>query len=61
MRPLVAEINHLLDAKHDPWGVSSWWLSPSGWLTEGQSPADLAAAEGHDEAVRAIARDLLAD
>ncbi|UZG60433.1 hypothetical protein [Rhodococcus opacus] len=61
VRPVVAEINHLLDAKHDPWGVSSWWLSPSGWLPEGQSPADLAAVEGHDEEVRAIARDLLAD
>ena len=61
VRPLVAEINHLLDAKHDPWGVSSWWLSPSGWLPEGQSPADLAVLGGHDEVIRDIAGDLLAD
>lgn len=61
VRPVVSEINRLLGAKHDPWGVSSWWLSPSGWLTEGQSPADLAAAGGHNDQVRAIARDLLAD
>ena len=61
VRPLVAEINHLLDARHDPWGVGSWWLSPSGWLPNGQSPADLAVLGGQDEVIRDIAGDLLAD
>ena len=61
VRPIVVEINHLIDAKNDPWGVSSWWLSPSGWLREGQSPADLALLGGHDAVIRDIAGDLLAD
>lgn len=61
VRPVVAEINQLLDAKHDPWGVSSWWLSPSGWLEDGESPADLAAAGGHEDHLRAIVHDLLED
>ncbi|MDJ0363016.1 hypothetical protein [Rhodococcus sp. H29-C3] len=60
IRPVVAEVNHLLDAKHDPWGVGSWWISPSGWLDEGLSPADLAVEGGQDERIRAIARDLTA-
>ncbi|OUS80920.1 hypothetical protein [Rhodococcus sp. NCIMB 12038] len=61
VRPVVAEINQLLNATHDPWGVSSWWISPSGWLPDGQSPADLAAEGGQDDRIRAIAHDLLAD
>jgi hypothetical protein len=39
--PTVATIKRLLDAFWDPWVVSSWWLSPSGSLAQGQSPADL--------------------
>ncbi|MCX4529756.1 MULTISPECIES: hypothetical protein [unclassified Streptomyces] len=31
-RPLVREVNALLDADHDPWGAADWWLSPNGWL-----------------------------
>ncbi|MFC0451731.1 hypothetical protein [Rhodococcus jostii] len=61
VRPVVAEINQLLNAKHDPWGVSSWWISPSGWLQGGQSPADLAAEGGQDDRIRDIAHDLMAD
>lgn len=61
VRPIVAEVNRLLDAKTDPWGVTSWWISPSGWLKEGKSPADLAVEGGHDDEVRAIAHDLLVD
>lgn len=60
VRPVVAEVNRLLDARHDPWGVGSWWLSPSGWLDEGRSPADLAVEGGQDDRIRAIARDLFA-
>lgn len=61
VRPIVAEVNQLLDAKNDPWGVTSWWISPSGWLKGSQSPATLATEGGHDDDVRAIALDLLAD
>jgi len=44
IRPGVAEANTQLNAKADPWGVASWWLSPSGWLADGQRPADVAIA-----------------
>jgi hypothetical protein len=44
IRPGVAEANTQLNAKADPWGVASWWLSPSGWLPDDQRPADVAIA-----------------
>lgn len=61
VRPIVAEINQLLDAAGDPWGVASWWLSPTDFGDDPRSPADLAVSGGHDEDLRAMARDLLAD
>jgi hypothetical protein len=30
--PVVAQINVLLDAGDDPWGVADWWLGLNGWL-----------------------------
>lgn len=57
VRPVVAEVNALLAAIGDPWGVASWWLSPSGRLPQGRSPADEAAA-GHDATVRDLAADV---
>ena len=36
-------MNELLGAAADPWGVASWWLTPSTRLPKGQTPADLAA------------------
>lgn len=29
---VVLEVNRLLDAEHDPWGVTSWWLDRHAWL-----------------------------
>lgn len=40
----VAAINLKLDAKSDPWGVASWWLSPHGRLGD-SSPASLLGTE----------------
>ncbi len=37
--PVVAEINQLLAADDDPWGVASWWLSTNDRLG-GQAPKD---------------------
>ncbi|WP_327674583.1 DUF3168 domain-containing protein [Kitasatospora sp. NBC_00458] len=30
--PLVVEVNRLLDADDDPWGVADWWLGANSWL-----------------------------
>ncbi|GAA4748835.1 hypothetical protein GCM10023350_37270 [Nocardioides endophyticus] len=38
--PVVAEVNQLLDAADDPWGVASWWISASPRLG-GKAPRDL--------------------
>lgn len=37
--PVVSEVNRLLGAAEDPWGVASWWFSPNGWL-HSDRPAD---------------------
>jgi hypothetical protein len=37
--PVVLEINALLDAADDPWGVADWWLGANAWLDG--VPADL--------------------
>jgi hypothetical protein len=42
--PVVCEVNGLLGASEDPWGVASWWFSPNGWL-QSDRPAD----HVHDE------------
>ena len=36
--PGVSEVNQLLDAAGDPWGVASWWISVNGRL--GSRPMD---------------------
>ncbi|MDP9318321.1 MAG: hypothetical protein M3O94_04450 [Actinomycetota bacterium] len=60
VRPVVKEVNELLGAAGDPWGVASWWLSPSGRRRDRKSPADLAVG-GDDDAVRALAHTLVRD
>jgi hypothetical protein len=31
-RDVVLEVNRVLDAENDPWGVTSWWLDWHAWL-----------------------------
>jgi len=38
---IVLEVNRLLDAEHDPWGVASWWYDRHAWLRG--APVDLLA------------------
>ncbi|MGW6693847.1 hypothetical protein ACWF62_08730 [Rhodococcus sp. NPDC054953] len=59
--PIVAEINARLGAKDDPWGVASWWLTPTAFADDPRPPAELAAAGGHDQDLRDMADDLTAD
>jgi hypothetical protein len=37
--PAAEQVNRMLDARHDPWGVTSWWVCRHAWL--GCSPAEL--------------------
>ena len=60
LRPPVARVNALLDAKADPWGVASWWLSPHARLADGSTLAALALA-GDEATLVALAEDLLLD
>lgn len=38
--PEVIQVNKLLDAARDPWGVASWWITPHGFL-RGRAPRNL--------------------
>jgi hypothetical protein len=42
----VAQVNKLLGAVEDPWGVASWWVAPNGWL--GEAPYRCLAERAHD-------------
>lgn len=57
-RPVVQEINRLLLADEDPWGVADWWLGGNSWLRG--APADLLGEVPDDllvDAARALVED----
>jgi hypothetical protein len=56
--PAVLEVNGLLGADRDPWGVADWWLSPNAWL--GAAPARLLGT-GRDARLVDTARYLIED
>ena len=56
--PGVIEVNRLLCAADDPWGVASWWFSEDAWL-RGERPADVVAQPGGNERVVAAAEALI--
>lgn len=49
--PEVREINEVLDAVEDPWGVASWWISTNDRL--GGRPADLVGSPRAEDLVEA--------
>ena len=49
VRPEAGEVNRVVRAVDDPWGVASWWVSANGRL-DGRTPADV-LVEGSDAAV----------
>ncbi|MFC5187897.1 hypothetical protein [Actinomadura harenae] len=57
VRPVAAEINRVLGADRDPWGVADWWLSPDSALG-GRVPARLIGVVP-DELLARQARALL--
>ena len=52
---IVMEVNQVLDAADDPWGVMCWWVDPHARL--GDAPADL-LGRGQDGLIRRAARAL---
>jgi hypothetical protein len=56
--PIAAEINGLLGATADPWGVASFWFARDARL--GARPADLAADRAREDDIRAAAQRELA-
>lgn len=59
IHPTAVEVNRLLDAAEDPWGVASWWISPNARL-RGIRPADALANESEGDEVFRAARALVA-
>jgi len=47
VHPVVVEVNRLLAAKDDPWGVASWWISGHPRL-DGARPRDLVGGGQQD-------------
>lgn len=58
VRSIVAEINRRLDARNDPWGVASWWLSPTAFGDDPRLPAELAADPGGHQTLRDLVEDM---
>jgi hypothetical protein len=58
-RPVVLEVNRLLDVQDDPWGVADWWLGGNAWLAG--VPADLVGEIDDDLLVRAARAELVVE
>jgi hypothetical protein len=52
--PIVVEINHLLGAGDDPWGVAAWWFAREARLAA--VPADLVADAARADDLRLAAK-----
>ncbi|MCW2933757.1 MAG: hypothetical protein JWM19_4719 [Actinomycetia bacterium] len=55
---IVMEVNQVLDAADDPWGVTCWWVDPHARF--GDAPADL-LGHGQDGLIRRAARAVVED
>jgi hypothetical protein len=55
---IVMEVNQVLDAADDPWGVTCWWVDLHARL--GDSPVDL-LGRGQDSLIRRAARAMVED
>ncbi len=60
LRDAAAEVNVLLGAADDPWGVASWWLAPNGRIG-GAAPADLLGDAGREPEIAELARSIAHD
>jgi hypothetical protein len=58
VRDVVVEVNQLLNAAEDPWGVASWWVTPNGRLDDGRAPKDLLGHERGERTAVSLARGL---
>ena len=56
VHPVVAQVNRLLGAADDPWGVASWWISDHPRL-DGASPRDLVGGQRQDDLVALASGD----
>lgn len=56
VHPVVSQVNRLLGAHHDPWGVASWWISGHPRLG-GARPRDLVGSSKEDTLVALASGD----
>lgn len=57
--PEVVEVNRLLSAVDDPWGIAGWWTQRSSMLG-GKEPREL-VGKGQEKRLLGAARDVIAD
>ncbi len=57
--PEVVEVNRLLCAVDDPWGIAGWWMQRNSRLG-GKEPREL-VGKGEDKRLLGAARDLIAE
>jgi len=60
LRDAAVDVNVLLGAANDPWGVASWWLAPNGRIG-GVAPADLLGNEEREPEIVELARSIAHD
>lgn len=60
IHPVVAEVNQVLGAAEDPWGVASWWISPHARLEPDQAPRDLITDPEQAQRLPVLARSTVA-
>lgn len=59
VRPVVVEVNRILDAEHDPWAVAGWWTDLHAWLK--RAPVELLDEDGGADGLRELARAEVTD
>lgn len=47
----VKQVNLILDAPNDGWGVTAWWIQPNGSIAEGCAPVELLGTVNEGNAV----------
>ena len=59
--PAIRRVGDVLDAKHDSWGVVSWWTAANQRLPGKEAPVELLATSGDGADLEALAKAWITD